>query len=366
MAYYETGSAADVNDMLGKIRVALAAQGWTVNHNDFEGGSGGVRCHMTKGGMTVNLRTGFNNEVPVSTTAERSTRQGSWSWAYSWSSPTLYWQPDWIAMNCGTGVDLGRSWHIQPGAPGYTESKGLASMITVKGAVSRYWLFVMDSPDAVYVVMETGPNRFQHLAWGRLVMAQEVESGGEWFVGSRKFNEHYGNIQEFFYGRADNSSAFVRLADSRWTIDDQLDGWNKGIFEPAVPNAWTTDDWWGKPGIPVLDERQSLPQSSGYRNALNQSYIEDEGRSILWPVAVWKEMYGGGYTLLGHLPHLARVSLQAYVAGDPIAGVGETYLAFPGHCRASPWSVYDYSSKPANPADEAYNFYGTGFAIRRP
>lgn len=59
MSYFETGSASDVNNLLGKLRSAMAANGWDTNYNALTAG-GGTRCHMSKGGMTVNFRTGFN------------------------------------------------------------------------------------------------------------------------------------------------------------------------------------------------------------------------------------------------------------------------------------------------------------------
>lgn len=191
MSYYETGSSPDVNNMLGKLRTALVDNGWTLNFNDYEGASGGVRCHLSKGGMTVNLRSGFNNEVPVADAGERSSRQGAWRWNYTYGSPNQAWRPDWIAINVGTGVNLSRSWHNQPGAPGSGELRGLGSMITALGAISRYWLFIHDDPDFVLLICETRANKFEHLAFGRLVFTQEVAAGGEWYSGSRVFSDHY-------------------------------------------------------------------------------------------------------------------------------------------------------------------------------
>lgn len=370
-SYFETGSAADVNDLLGKIRTAMAANGWTVNYNDFAGTTGGMRCHMSKGGMTVNLRTGFNNEIPVANTAERTTRQGTWSWNYNWYvNGYLYWRPSWLALNVGTGVDLAYSWQNQPGAPGFTEGKGMGVMITAASTISRYWLFVMENPDAVFVVAETRANKFEHLAFGRLILAQSVEAGGEFFAGSRRISQHYAGVAEPCYGNTfdtNGSTAFARLVDSRWTKEDQVDGWNHSLFTPAVPNSYGPNAYWATVGIPTMDSNQQSPDYYGFPNAINRSYIDDEGRSILFPIAVWKGMSGaGGLTLLGHVPHIARTSMQAYVAGDTISGVGETYLAFPNHMRTSPWSITDFGANGGDPANEHYNFYGTGIAIRRP
>lgn len=371
MAYFETGSAPDVNNMLGKLRAALASNGWTVNFNDESGSSGGTRCHVSKDGMTVNLRTGFNNEVPVSDAAERSARQGLWRWNYQWGNPTQIYRPDWIALNVGTGVNLSRSWHNQPGAPGSTELKGLAAMITAHGSISRYWLFINDNPDCVLLVCETRPNKFEHLAFGRLVLTQEIESGGEWFFGSRRFNDHYSPPQEVCSGRLSPSIAdasttgMVRLVDSRWFAPDQLDGWNQSILTPGVPNSYGTNNFWAVLGVPTPDSFSASP-SSGFPNLVNQAYLPPEGRSILHPIAAYKYMETSGLTLLGYIPHIARTSLQAYVAGDPIAGVGDTYLAFPSHERLSPWSITVGGNSSSNPADESYNYYGAGIAVRRP
>lgn len=370
--YYETGSAPDINNLLGKLRTAMAANGWTVNYNDLEGSSGGYRCHMTKDGMTVNLRTGFNNEVPVSVTAERSARQGTWRWNYTYGSPAVAYRPNWLAFNVSTGVNLSRSWHNQPGGPGSTELKGLASMITCTGAISRYWLFILDSPDTVVLIAETRPNKFEHIAFGRMDLCQDIQAGGEWFCGSRRFNDHYSQPNEFAYGLITPTATGVgtgsmfRVVDTRWTVEDQLDGWNQGIMTPGVPNSYGSSAFWALVGIPTPDSTVSNPSSSTFHNLINSAYLELEGRSILHTIGCWKYMLNGGLTLIGTLPHFTRTSLRAYVAGDPIAGVGDTYLAFPGHERLSPWDISTYGSSPSNPADESYNYYGTGIGIRRP
>lgn len=372
MPYFETGSSPNVNDMLGKLRVAMAANGWTENYSDIEGGSGGRRAHLSKGGVTVNFRTGYNNEVPVANVAERSARQGAWSWAHQWSSGgTNYWRPSWIAMNCGDGVNLSSSWHNQPGAPGSSESKGLGVMLTAAGAISRYWIFILEEPDTIVLICETRPNKFENLAFGKLSLNQAIAGGGSWFSGSRKFNQHYSGVHEAIMGgmgggfvdAASSMPGFARLVDDRWLVEDQLDGWNHTIFSPGVPNGYGGGSIWSIIGVPFME---SSHYTSPYSNAINQSYLDDEGRSILHPISVWKGVLGGGYTLLGHVGHIARLSLKPYIASDPVAGVGETFLAFPSHHRLSPWNTSQSGSLPADPADETYNYFGSGIAIRRP
>lgn len=370
--YYETGSAPDINNLLGKLRTAMAANGWTLNYNDTEGGTGGYRCHMTKDGMAVNFRTGFNNEVPVSNSAERSGRQGAWNWSYTWGNPQQAYRPNWLAFNVSTGLNMSRSWHNQPGGPGSSELKGLASMITATGAISRYWLFIWDNPDAVFLIAETRPNKFEHIAFGRMNLLQDIQSGGEWFSGSRRFSAHMARPNEFGYGLIspsfanDDATSFFRLVDTRWLVEDQLDGWNQGIMTPGVPNTYGQGNFWALVGIPTPDASVQNQSSQSFQNLINSSYLDLEGRSILHPICCYKYMLDGGLTLVGVLPYVTRTSLRAYVAGDPIAGVGDTYLAFPSHERISPWDIYTYGGTPADPSQQSYNYYGTGIGIRRP
>ena len=373
MSYYETGSAPDVNNMLGKLRTALVGNGWTLNYNDFEGASGGTRCHLSKGGMTVNLRSGFNNEVPVANSAERSSRQGNWRWNYTYSSPSQAWRPDWIAVNVGTGVNLSRSWHNQPGAPGSGELRGLASMITAQGSISRYWLFIHEDPDFVLLVCETRANKFEHIAFGRLVLTQEIQAGGEWFSASRRFNDHYTPPQEVCAGILDPSystlseaTAFFRVEDTRWEATDKVDGWGRGLMTPGVPNSYGGSNYWASLGVPLPDSTVQYPSTQGFNNLINSSYLDAEGRSILHPISCWKFSDPSGLHPIGYIPHMARTSLKAYVAGDEIAGVGEAYMAFPNHMRISPWSITQLGSSPSNPADEIWNYYGTGIAVKVP
>ena len=77
---------------------------------------------------------------------------------------------------------------------------------------------------------------------------------------------------------------------------------------------------------------------------------------------------GGGFQLLGNLPHVGRISMKPYVLGDQVSGVGESYLAFPSHCRVSPYSIAVDGAGAGNTTHqaEAYNHYGTGIAVRRP
>ena len=364
MSYFETGSASDVNNLLGKLRSAMAANGWDTNYNALTAG-GGTRCHMSKGGMTVNFRTGFNNELPVADAAERSARQGNWSWNYYWGNPATFWRPDWIALNVGTGVNLGSSWHIQPGAPGSGEGKGLASMALASGGISRYWIFIFDNPDTVLLIFEPWPERFEHIAFGRLHLVQPVQSGGEWYSASRTINSNYGEVSEICEARAWLGTCLVRLVDSRWAIADQLDGWNHTVAPGAAWNHWYTS-WIADLGVPLFEASVQYPQYDGFPGIIPASYLEAEGRSILHPIPAYKAREQGGHMLLGYFPHIARTSMRPYVAGDPIAGVGESWVAFPSHFRESPWNNKAYQSKPSNPAEQAANFYGTGIAVRRP
>lgn len=383
MSYFEAGTASDVNDMLGKLRTALAGNGYTLVTNDKAGNTGGQFAQLAKNGMVVNLRTGFNNEIPVAKPEERSTRwtgNNTWSWNYYWGTTVngaytnVYWNPSWIAMNVSTGVDGGASWHNQPGAPGSTEKKGIAVMALAAGAISRYWIFINENPDTVLLIMEVYPNKFERLAFGRLILNQEIQAGGEWFEGSRPIFHHFNGPVFPFHGSLDASNnqwgndghAFGRLVDSRWTIADQLDGWHHGTFTSGMANSYGPNNYWSLLGIPQPDDNNSNPESSGFNSAVNQSYLRNEGRSILHPIAFWKQMNGGGYTLIGHVGHIALCSMESVLAGEALAGVGETYMAFPGHSRLSPWNNFRYSANTSVPADEVYNFYGAGIAVRKP
>lgn len=375
MAYFEQGSASDVNDLLGKVRVALEANGYVTVHNAGSGTSGGMRCHMSKGNLKVNLRTGFNNEIPVALAAERTSRHGNWLWPYSfWNGVWMSESINWLAMNLSTSHNMAASWHNQPGAPGSSAGKGVANMITSLSAMSRYWLFIHDSPDAVFLVVETAPNKVQHLAWGNLEMSQVTQNPCEWFFGSRRmYKAHEDGVGDFGYGLNTtgyaNDWGMVRLQDTRWGVDDGLDGWGKGIIMPGTPNSYGSGNYWSNLGLPCYDSSNGSPSGvNGFPAVINQSYIEDQGRSILYPIHAYKEALGGGFQLLGNLPHVGRISMKPYVLGDQVAGVGESYLAFPSHCRVSPYSITAVADGPGNTSHqaEAYNHYGTGIAVRRP
>lgn len=369
--YYETGAASDVNDMLGKLRNAMTLHGgYTMVNNELESG-GGYRSHLSKGNLKVNLHTGFNNSVPVPV-GSRGSRFGSWEWGKAG------WLPAHLAINLSTSFNNSLSWNNQPGAPGSTEGQGYGLMFLVASIISRYWLFILEDPDAVFLVVETRPNCFEFIAFGNLVMTQAVESGGEWFAGSRQINKSYGGLVDPFWGRYNYITgvsvpntqemlagrAFHRLVDSRWTVEDQWDGWGRGVFSGSTPRASAPSSAGAFTPNYVFPSFWS-ETSDPYYNQINQSYIESEGRSIIHPIAAYKYV-PSGITLLGYIPHIARLSMRPYLPGDPVLGVGETYLAFPGHKRAVPWTTAGYGSSPTNLNDEAYNYHGTGYCIRRP
>lgn len=368
--YYETGSAPDVNNLLGKLRTALQTNGWTVNYNDLEGSSGGARVHVSKGGMVVNFRSGFNNEVPVASAAERNSRQGNWNWSYIWGSQT--YRPNWIFFNVSTGVNMSRSWHNQPGGPGSSELKGLAAGIVCPGSISRYWIFINENPDTVLLIAEVRPGKFEHIAFGQLILTQNIQAGGEWFSGSRIMNRAYTSPAELASSQlrtgyaGDDTAAMFRVVDSRWTAPDQLDGWNQNMMLSGIPNTNGSGNYWANLGVPQMDGDYAVPSITGYYNAHNVAYLDDEGRSILFPIPCYKFMETSGLTLIGYIGHIARTSMKAYVAGDSIAGVGETYMAFPSHERISPWNVTQAGSSPADPSGQTFNYYGTGIAVRKP
>ena len=373
--YFETGSASDYNDLLNKLRNSMTTHGgWTQQDHSSVGVSGGYRSHLSKGTLKANLRSGFNGEVPVPS-ANRSTRLGTWWWNFGGFAP------DYIALNLSTGFNLSLDWYNQPGAPGASEGRGLGVMINGKGSVSRYWLFLLENPDAVYLVVEVHPNKFQHLGFGKLVLAQQIEEGGEFFAATRRFSDTSNELNDpwsGYYGdQAGGSSTesvrrmtgYFRVQDERITAPDDLDGWGKGYIDSAVPERSNNimSPSYGMPlsGVPQLSgPYRTSPSSTNYNNALTLSWIADESRSLLFPISCWKNYRG--FTPIGHLPHLARISMQPYLAGDLIAGVGEPWLAFPGHAKAIPYSKLSYGNAANYPPDSSYNYFGTGYAIRRP
>lgn len=343
--YFESGSASDVNDLLGKLRNAMTLHGgWTQQHLASDGTSGGQRAHLSKGNLKVNFRSGFNNELP---TAYRNNRLGGWNWS------TSGYSIDYLCMNLSSDFNFSNPWNGQPGAPGSGEAlAGMAFMLTAFGSISRYWLFLLEDPDAVFLIVENRPDKFEYLAFGNLSLIQTVESGGEWFFGSRSMSHNYDQLrpplESTFYNvnagsqstTQRNVKGFVRLVDSRYAASNSLSGWD---------NCRT----YGVGG--------SYGSSSVLSTDLTTSYIEKEGRSILYPIAAIK-----GNMILGYIPHVARISMQPYMPGEQVLGVGETYLAFPGHKRSVPWTMAGYGSSPYPASTEEYNFHGTGIAIRRP
>ncbi len=374
MSYYVTGSAADVNDLLDEVRNALTAHcGYAQQHHDLLGLGGGYRTHLSKGNLRVNLASCYNGAVPV-VASERNPALGTFSWnAYGFA-------PDSLSLNLSTGFNFSSSWVNQPGAPGQEISKGMAVMLNCKGVVSRYWLIQHDSPEAVFLFVEVAPNKFNHLAWGNLTLFQQIESGGEWFTGSRPVSDTYGKVHEALSGVSSSSDSnrmtgYFRVSDSRLTGTanegaNSLNGWGASFIDNGTPEH-------SSGGMNTsFGTISSFPQYNGpyrgygygpFQNALTESWIEKEQRSVVMPINCWKYI-NGGYSLIGQIPHAGRTSMQAYLAGDQLAGMGETWLAFPGHTRRVPFSeeVYWEYSNPRYPPNDVGGHFGIGVAVRRP
>ncbi|WP_422451833.1 hypothetical protein [Endozoicomonas sp. ALC066] len=356
--FFETGSATDVNDLLTRVQTVLTSNGYTLQQSGSEGT--GRRVHLSKGDLYINLRSGVNNEDPISNSGFRWTT--AWNWNRYKGNPRVYYSTDWLAVNVGSGFDDSedwREWYNQPGVQiEVAGNKGKAQFLETHGAIPKYWMFLQDNPsDAFWLIVEWAPGRYSWLAFGN-VQKSSSYNGGRFYGASRWINDHYGYPHPL-------NSCQVQVLDG--DFKDENNGW--GRTDVSAPNKSTgSSNVIRTPYIPnyqFYSYSSSYPQHAQY-NILYKSYIKNEARSVLYPIYGFVQR-SSGYSLLGTLPNAFYTSLEPFVAGDSIDIGGESYLVFPFYDRGSPWVYAQDTSGSASDWDsyKVYHF-GMGMAIRRP
>lgn len=123
MAVYETGTATGPADLIAKLEVFAAANGWTVNTPT----SGKV---FTKGGIYFGLN----------------------------------WDTDDVWVCGATGYNAGSAWSAQPGA-----SVSQCRSNDMAGPFQTYHFFTGTAPDYIHVVVEKTAGVFKHFVFGQMI-----------------------------------------------------------------------------------------------------------------------------------------------------------------------------------------------------
>lgn len=213
---YSTGSATGVVDLITKLEVFLAANGWTTDSFATEGS--GKRYHAHKGGVYLNMRA-YVAEIPNVNILSASG-----------SSTTA------LAMNLGTG-GTGTNWFDKTGVPlTLASTYPTAGLNGITAAIPAYHFFAQNSGGSIIVVVEYAAGFYQYIAFGSL-NKYGTYTGGSYFTGSKTGVSNTVLVSNgempgvgFFSkdaGNGNTSPAFVSLtvdAETGWHWADSYNG----------------------------------------------------------------------------------------------------------------------------------------------
>lgn len=321
---YQTGIAANPDQLLDALRVFAVANGWMQLRWAPDGT--GQTLSLSKGGLYVHLRSAVNERL---------------------SNRYKYVTGIWLIGS--TGFDANKPWWDQPGSivnsfnAQYSDSRradacGLFEVSTA----NTYHMFSAAAPDMIMCVAEVLPGVYHHIAFGELTKFGSYSGGA--FVsgafGSDAYiynptgipnyifgNNGYGGDNHFglpFNDYKDRGSNYVfvntnwysicrinpntgLLAKSMWEF-----GENSSNFSLAYP-------WWN-----------CVP------NILN-------GITPMLPFYIFIERPNGFFSPFGYTPYLRYLDITHYSPAEIFALGTEQWMAFPAHSKNVHSGVHGYA-----------------------
>lgn len=227
---YQTGTSTGPNDLLDKLRVFAAAQGWTVNRN-VTAGNGKEVC-LSKGTAFVNLRSYESEQIIINGFNPPTT-------------PNRYG----IAINGSDSYSAGNAWDRQPGYPLRKstdlgdQGHGNLPMPIFFGPFPSYHLFSPNT-DCIYLEVEVTTGSFQRLGFGKLALFNSGAAGGGRFFYATG-GDHpatTANNGDWLGSDVDNTSVALELVPFR-AADYAANNRLPGSFVRAAFDSF--DNWAG-------------------------------------------------------------------------------------------------------------------------
>jgi hypothetical protein len=172
MGYY-AGTSTGPNDLLDKLRIALLAEGWSVDDYSSVGAGYRLHVHKTLGGEVCY----FNFRSAIAETGTTLITEDNAGGAEGTVTG--------IIVNGSTGYDGGQLWHKQPGFSANSgqsdKSFGCCMSPMSISAIPAYYFFF--NGDSVHIAVEITAGKFQFMSFGMLVK-QGTFTGGRYFTAS--------------------------------------------------------------------------------------------------------------------------------------------------------------------------------------
>jgi hypothetical protein len=302
---YETGSATSRDDLLGKLRIFLVANGWTQDYWAAEGE--GYRLHVHKDTVYANFRTSAGASEKLLTTVQTDANT-------------------WFAMNVSTGYDGTKHWSLQPGAPYHTGTNpgSLASGFLVTGSIVSYYFFAQDNSFDVVAEISSGVFRSMHAGeltkfgsyTGGMYMTSHIALTASW-----EFNSAF-----TMYVSASSPPTFVSFDDGgglTWFSSASYMGTGHALSIPySQENSTTTTKCYAGAVTSLL----AVPPTTEGSTILLPLYYGALQSPYIWP--------------LGYVPHV-RICRGGYVANAQEWVLGsDTWMLFKtAYCGATTLAI---------------------------
>ena len=356
MSAHTSGTATGVNDLLGAIRTALLADGWTENlyaslTDTYEAWASlvgnGYRLHVQKTAadgtvMYFNLRS-ITRGIPF------ELHEGDSNNTVSYEGTDYYYgEMTGIAINGSTGFNGGLDWDYQPGGPTVsTESIG-GAIADLLNASIPYWITIND--DTVMVTVEYETNKYHHLCFGCLEKAQDSGwTGGQFYCA-----EHGGDTPSYDAFKYGTANGYNGEFGDNYYLNSRFfctySGYVGGVYADIDSDAsWRTDwddvvwpchssSWLGS----YVYSRVSWP------NSFLSQYLEYAPNTFnslapLAPLYVMIKRSSGRYSFVGYPSGVRFANILYHDAEDEISYGTDVWKLFPADKKDATYDPYYYA-----------------------
>lgn len=295
MAVYETGTATDVADLLGKLRTFALANGWSQNYYGARTSGTGNALQINKGGFYVTFRT----DTGAGTTQD----PGPYIGAYAHGT-----------YSAGNGTEN------QSGASGVCLSNGMSGPFAAYHFISGAEL----GSDYLYAIVETTAGTFKHFGTGKMVGVGTLTNGQ--FVHACRW--YYTTAEINASNSAYHTIPFESYAPN---LSDANVGWYVRADADTISPRWLVGKGYSYSAATNRHTRAGrLLAGYGFGYGLYTSAASAlTARNMLAPCYVAGERAGGLFSPIGYPPGIRWVKLTNLAPNDVLTIGTDQWKVFP-------------------------------------
>lgn len=328
---YTSGTFTDQFDLLGKIKLFLEDNGYSIDSYTYDASSysptyspetsaNAKRLHAHKNGVYVNFRSTKGASI-----FPQNTNGGRYG----------------IGFNLGTGYDSSKNWISQTGAPIETATGyGLAGFTWCNQAGS-YKIFLFDNPFTLIVYLKFTSTFVSYIYLGEMSLKYGSWGGGKFYFGSNQLDDSYGTKDSVGYGGYQQIKLFNFSIANYYACGGAINITTPG----AIPSGgtWVTS---GKASGSSTDALFLPPSCSAWslsgRTAtpcvgnFNTSYLQVLPSSISSPVILFpaqarliRNSSTTNTSFLGEFSHVKITAGPTSVFEQVVTYAGQKYMLLP-------------------------------------